>query len=265
MAMAGRRYAFSRRIQRAAAALLLGAGTVAALPSPSGAVITLAVKGSATGYLSNVSLFGGPYSQRGPAGTPGCDATSTTACSPSVELPITGGNPSATDVDGATAQYGPAIIFSAGQMDVSTQGTTGFTGSVTSSASIQNVNKSGQEVFTAAAASSTCTASQAGVSGSTTITNGTLQTSEGDPNVEGDETVVPIAANPPANTSYNGVLEGVGDSFRYVFNEHVRNLDGSITVYAAHLYLLGPTAVGDLFISKSECGVILPAVTALLP
>ncbi len=105
---------------------------------------------------------------------------------------MTGGNLSATDPDGATAQYGPAIIFSAGQMDVSSRGTTGQGGSVTSSTSVQNVNKSGQEVFTASAVSSTCTASQAGVSGSSTITNGTLQVSEGNPNVEGDETVVPV-------------------------------------------------------------------------
>lgn len=259
-----RRYGRSRTA-RALIALLLSAGMVVALPSSSGAVVTLVVKGGATGYLSNISLFGGPYSQRGPAGTPGCDATSTTACSPSVQLPATGGDLSATDPDGATAQYGPAIIFSAGQMDVSTRGTTGPGGSVTSSTSVQNVNKSGQEVFTASAVASSCTASQGGVSGSTTITNGTLQISEGDPNVEGDETIVPIPTNPAPNTSFNGVIEGVGDSFRYVFNEHVRNLDGSITVYAAHLYLLGPTAVGDLFIGKAECGVVPPALSALLP
>ncbi len=61
------------------------------------------------------------------------------------------------------------------------------------------------------------------------------------------------------------MIEGVGDSFRYVFNEHVRNLDGSLTVQAAHLYLLGPTAVGDLFIGTVECGVTLPPVNALVP
>ena len=127
---------------------------------------------------------------------------------------------------------------------------------VNSSANIQGVHTSGQEVFTASAVASRCTASESGVAGSTTIDNGTLQTSEGDPNVEGDETVVRIPMNPAPNTTYEGQIESVGDRFRYVFNEQVIDPnDGSITVHAAHLYLLGPTAVGDLFIGTVECGV----------
>ena len=44
------------------------------------------------------------------------------------------------------------------------------------------------------------------------------------------------------------------DTFRYVFNEQIRNADGSITVNAAHQYVLGPTAVGELIIVQSRCG-----------
>ena len=33
------------------------------------------------------------------------------------------------------------------------------------------------------------------------------------------------------------------------------NPDGSMTVYGAHQRLLGPTAIGDLFIAKSQSGV----------
>jgi hypothetical protein len=154
-----------------------------------------------------------------------------------------------------SAQYGPATIFSSGPLEVSTQGTTGPGGSVTSSANVADVNTSGDEVFTAEAVASTCTATQTGVSCSTTITNGTLRTSEGDPSVEGDDTVVQIPTNPEPNTTYTGQIESVGDDFTYIFNEQVTNPDGSITAYGAHQVLEGPTALGDLFIAKSESGV----------
>lgn len=225
------------------AMLLSGVGQ-----GPARADVT-AVSGSAYGYFSNVSLFGGPAATRGPA--------------PTVTLPAAGSAvPITATAPTGSAQYGPALIFSSGPINVSTQGTTGPAGSVTSSSTISGVNTSGQEVFTAGSVSSTCTATEAGVSGSTTITNGTLQTSEGDPNVDGDETVVVIPTNPAPNTTYNGAIETVGDTFRYVFNEQIVNPDGSLTVNAAHQYLLGPTAVGDLIIGQSRCGVTATPTTA---
>lgn len=219
--------------------LLLGFGEAAAHAD------VTAVKGSAYGYFSRVSLFGGAPADRGPA--------------PTVTLPP-GGSAVPITATAATgdARYGPGIIFTSGPITVSTQGTTGPSGSVTTSTSIQNINTSRVEVFTAAAASSTCTASQAGVSGSTTITNGTLQTSDGNPDVSGDETVVAIPSNPAPNTTYNGTLNSTGDTFRYVFNEQTVNPDGSLTVSAGHLYLIGPTAVGNLLVGQSVCGVTAP-------
>jgi hypothetical protein len=230
------------------------------LASPSSADVP-EVKGSAYGYTSSVSLFGGPYNTRGfgqttctsPNTPPGCAPAS--AESPSVELPPTGGSVSASDPDGATAQYGPAIIFSSGAQEVSSEGTTGPDGSVTTSATVADINRSGDEMFTAVSAASTCTASESGVTALTTITNGVLRTSEGDPNVEGDETFVDIPTNPEPNTFYQARLESVGGNPEWTFNEQVVNPDGSITVYAAHLKLTGPSAFGDLFIGKSECGV----------
>jgi hypothetical protein len=151
-------------------------------------------------------------------------------------------------------------------LNVSTQGTTGASGSVSSSTNIQTVNTSGQEVFTATSVSSTCTASEGAASGSTTINSGTLQTDSGyDANQDGDYTDVgehapvnvTLPANPAPNKSYDGHIH-VGnstDTFRYVFNEQIVNPDGSITVNAAHEYLLGPTSVGDLIIGQSVCGV----------
>ena len=261
------------RIMRLLTLGALGAALFAAVGSPSAADVT-SVSGGATDYLADVSLFGGPSVQRGPVGTPGCDpnlplpgpgGTTSEACNISVTLPSTGGNPTASDPDGALARYAPAIVFSRGAATVSTEGTTGAGGSVTSSADIENINASGQEVFTASRLQSTCTATEDGVTGSTTVTGGTLITSEGDPNVDGDETVVTLPTNPEPNSSTPGVIEGVGDSFTLTLNEQTTNPDGSLTVVGAHLELLGPTAIGDLFIGRVDCGVMATQTTTTQP
>ncbi len=216
-------------------------GALLSVSSPSTADVT-AVRGEAFGFRASVSLFGGPAMPRGPA--------------PIVTLaPNASNSPQTASVAESIVQYGPSIIFSSGPITVNTQGALGPGGSVTSSTDIQNVNRSQQEVFTAARLQSTCTATEAGRSGSTTVTNGRLQTSEGNPNVEGDEVFVNIPANPPPNYTVNGTIETVGDNFQAIFNEQITNPDGSITVYAYHLRLLGPTGVGDVFVGKSECGV----------
>jgi hypothetical protein len=217
---------------------------VGIIQARSAAADVVSLTGSAFGSYANVSLFGGPFDERGP--------------SPAVTLPASGGFEQATQASGSVV-YGPATFFTSGPLDVRTDGTTGPTGSVTSTTSIQSINTSGNEVFTAAEAASSCTASESGVTGSTTITNGTLQVSEGDPGVDGDEVVIAVPVNPAPNTSYDGQLESVGDHFRYVFNEQIVSPDGSLTVNAAHQYLLGPTAVGDLIIGQAVCGVAAAA------
>ncbi len=45
------------------------------------------------------------------------------------------------------------------------------------------------------------------------------------------------------------------DSFHVVFNQHVTNGDGSTTIIGAHMYLDGPTAVGELVVAAATCGV----------
>lgn len=125
---------------------------------PSSADVT-AVSGRATGFLSRMSLFGGPLAERGQPGDPGCDpsqappgpnASQTEGCSPTVTLPPTGAPEpiTATDLDGVRAVYGPGVLFGgrwpqpsafpppSGPITVSTQGMTGPKGSVTSSVSI---------------------------------------------------------------------------------------------------------------------------------
>ena len=228
--------------RRSASALLLAAlaalvgGTLGSV-SPSAGQAG-GPSGGAFGRYTTVALFGGPPGPNGPA--------------PQVTLPSTG---SATPVTATSptgeVRYGPAVLFTSRQIEVSTQGTPG--GTVTSSAKITDVNTSKQEVLTATGLSSTCNASPgAGPTGSTTITGGRLMTSEGNPDTEGDEIYVDVPANPEPNKTYEGKLESVGDTFRYVFNEQVVK-DGSITVNAAHQYLGGPLALGEQILGQVRC------------
>jgi Ca2+-binding RTX toxin-like protein len=227
----------SRRAVALGAVVLVG-GAVLSLSGPSMADVS-AVSGGAFGYSATVSLFNQPPTSVGPQ--------------PTVVLPPAGGGPLTADAASGLAQFGAGIIFSSGPITVSTQGTTGAGGSVTSSASIQNVNMSQTELFTATGVTSTCTASENGSSGSTTITGGSLQTSEGNPQMTGDEVITQISANPAPNTVINAPLQG--ETFQYIFNEQTINPDGSITVNAVHVILLGPASVGDLYIGQSRCGV----------
>jgi hypothetical protein len=261
-----------------------------------------AVSGSATGFRSSVSLFGGPATERGSAGTPGCDLTKpapgpnsnqTEGCSPTVVLPSTGSaSPmTATDADGVRAVYGPAVVFGgrwpyddtlgppSGPITVNTQGTTGPKGSATSSVSISRTPAGstwlppgyksseswpggiGPGPLIADGVSSTCTASEidprtgaATVSGSTTITNGLLGLTT---NQDGFALLVePMPMHPrPNDGPHHGVLTSVGDSYDVFYNEQDVSVPGSITVTAIHMKLLGPIAVGDLYIGISRCGV----------
>jgi hypothetical protein len=62
-----------------------------------------------------------------------------------------------------------------------------------------------------------------------------------------------VPAHPAPNHTVTGTTSN-GDSFRAVFNEQAIDADGTITVVAVHLYLLGPTAVGDVVIAESHAG-----------
>jgi len=176
-----------------------------------------------------------------------------------VTLPATGSpTPITATVAAGDARYGPGIFFTSGAITVSTEGTTSPK-SVTSSTKVAGTNTSKVEVLTATEVSSTCKADSSGVTGSTTITGGKLQTNDGKPDVDGDETVVPVPANPPPNTSFDGTLNSVGDTYRFVVNEQITKPDGSIIVNAAHQYANGPTAKGELVIGQSRCATTATA------
>ncbi len=221
--------------------LALAAG-VFAFSGSSSADVT-AVKGSAYGYYANVSLFGGAASPRGPA--------------PTVTLaPDAANSPQDAHVDSADAVYGPAVIFRSGRIDVHTEGALGPAGYVTSSSKVQGhpdrASRPGPLLYDGI--ESTCTADANGLNASTTITNGVVETKY-DPQTQEPVQTQPVPANPPPGHSVEGTLDHVGDRFRIVFNEQTRNPDGTLTVNGAHMYLIGPIAVGDLIVGQSICGM----------
>ena len=205
--------------------------------------------GSACGFLTNIALFGGPPSLRGCGQTvpPGDERSA----SPSVTLPPEGSGTAVTaeDDSGAVAQYGPAIVFGgkhpddvSGPMKVSTRGKR----SVTSSAEVKDFSAG---PVTADSVRSTCTASSAGTKGSTTISRGVLVLAT---DAEGNPTrSEKLPSRPPANYTRRGV-NSAGDKFRAVINEQKVGRDGTITVTAVHLYLLGPTAKGDVVVAQAK-------------
>lgn len=179
---------------------------------------------------------------------------------PAVTLPAGGSSTtiSASDSDGAQAKYGPATIFGgpfptdpnlpdppSGSLSVSTGGVS----TVTSTAIANNV---GPQQFTATQVIGRCTATATSTSRTTTISGGKVATST---DANGDTlTSVNVPSVPPVNYTVHGTINHVGDSFRIVFNEHVTDADGSVTVNAAHMYLQGPFALGDMVIAQATCG-----------
>jgi hypothetical protein len=128
---------------------------------------------------------------------------------------------------------------------------------VKSSASVADV---GPGPLVATTLGSTCSATSSGATGSATVTGGKLTISEGtNLDSDADDTVVNLPANPGANATFTGKIETVGDTFRLVLNEQTTSA-GGITVNAAHIFLLGPTAVGDVIIGQSRCGATTSAV-----
>lgn len=100
----------------------------------------------------------------------------------------------------------------------------------------------------------TCPRSGATTQVTVQISNGYVETST-DPQTGAVTGTQTIPANPSPGTQISGTLNHIGDSFHVIFNEQSTNADGSRTVIGAHMYLTGPTAVGDLVIAGATCGV----------
>ncbi|HEX4725899.1 MAG TPA: choice-of-anchor P family protein [Pseudonocardiaceae bacterium] len=124
------------------------------------------------------------------------------------------------------------------------------TGAVTATASTADVGlpllKALGRVYAKVIAAK-CVATQSGESGSATLTDakfGSLGT---------------LAVNPAPNTTVTVTLPVVGHVATLILNEQIDNADGSLTVNAVHLHLLGGHGVGalgtgDVIISSATCG-----------
>ncbi|HEX2699052.1 MAG TPA: Calx-beta domain-containing protein [Acidimicrobiales bacterium] len=242
------------------------------------------MKGSACSYSVNVGLFGGPQSLKG------CGsgvATTNVGYSPQVSLPASGSATAitASDIDGAKAQYGPAVIHggiwplnvasptASGPQYASTQGTP-ESGTVTSSADItlktppyptvpcetgysppcEDPGGFGPPPVWGDSVHAECTATESSVTGSSTFSNSFIASATDADGAPLPSAIEPIPDNPPANYTRHGVITNVGDVFTVVINEQIPNADGSLTVNAVHMYLFGPVAVGEVIRGQVTCG-----------
>jgi hypothetical protein len=184
-----------------------------------------AVSGSAFGERVTVTTLLGSVVNSGPT--------------PTVTLPGAG---SATPVTASTATVS-TLVLNTGVLNVSTQGTPGPSGSVTSSAEVTNpsVGLAVLNVLTASAVRSSCVSNEAGSTGTTTIAG---------LNLLGVATTVATAPNTTVNVAGVGILH---------VNEQI--VTGSapssgITVNALRLEInAGPLGNGNIIIGQSVCGV----------
>lgn len=209
------------------------------------------VTGSAYGFSASLSLFDSPPVEREPV--------------PLVTLPPEGSPEpiTATDPEGELAQYGPAVIVEATAITVSTEGTTGGNGAVTSSATVEFDDDREEQLdpFNADGLFATCTASEGGSTGSVTLEAATLVTST-DPDTGEPVETIDLPTNPAPNTTFGGTIDYVGDTFRIVLNEQITEGD-TLTVNAVHYYLgqnqegesVDGEARGEAVFGQTVCGV----------
>ncbi|MHB1535250.1 MAG: hypothetical protein ACYC1D_11725 [Acidimicrobiales bacterium] len=258
----------------AALAALTTFGVMTMMSSGTAGAAITSVTGSAYGYYSSISLFGGPFFKCGIS-----FSTPPPPCpNPVVTLPAGGSvTPVTASLPSEDLTYGPAHIFDSGPINISTQGAPGPFGTVTSSTSIQgcttavyngcNVGQIYAGPFTATSVSSTCTANGGTPVGSTTIVGGLLAespTGGGFGLTPGPPIVVPT--NPPPNYTVKAFFPDTGKQYTYVFNQQIVNPNGSLTVNAAHEYLNagGVGANGDLIFGQSVCGATPVTIADLL-
>lgn len=160
---------------------------------------------------------------------------------PTVTLPAAG---SATALTNTLASVTSPVLRT-GVLNVSTQGTLGPSGSVTSSASVANPNVGipvlAPNVLTATAVSSTCTSNETGSTGSATIAG---------------LTVAGIAGTIATTPNTTVTIAGVGTL--HVNEQIVTGTAPStaITVNALRLVInAGPLGGGEIIIGQSVCGV----------
>jgi hypothetical protein len=239
------------RIVKAAGVAGALASVALAAPAQAGSPV-----GAACAYRSSVSLFGAPPTVRGCGQTtPPGDAAS---ASPDVALPP-GGSATplvAVDTNGARAVYDVAVLFGGRFVADNTVPPSGMllaqTVGTTAVQSVALATSVGPQPFYARSVLATCTASPAGKVLIAQLTDAVVVTSTdrfGNP-----RTSASVPKTPPVNYTVPYIINNVNDHGVMVFNERIDNADGSTTLNAAHMYLQGPHAVGDMVIAQARCG-----------
>ncbi len=164
-------------------------------------------------------------------------------------VPITAGPFAAASTDGPTEDsLASAAVPGVVSVGVITTSATldGSTGQVDSRASTADVAVgvlAPTAVVTAKVVEATCTATQQGMTGTSTLAGVDLGP------------LGPVDASPAPNTV---VQVGSPPIASITFNEQVDNLDGSLTVNAIHVRLLGgalsSVGTGDVIVSQARCG-----------
>ena len=227
--------------------MLLSVSVLTSVGQGSAHADVTAVSGSAFGYYTSAGFsFCENTNPPSPEPPPGClSPVETNGPEPTVTLPSTGGFETAS-IPSASASTGPAVFFESGPITVTTQGETGPSGYSTSSVSIIQ-DKAGVDPFYFSTIDSTCTSNGSATTASTTFTGAVINLGEGN--------AVVVPDNPAPNTEYRGTIDGVNDHFRIVLNEQVVTSD-SITVNAMHMYMVGPTAYGEVIVGQAHCDVV---------
>ncbi len=195
-----------------------------------------AVSGSAFGEHVDINAGGG-HVVSGPA--------------PTVTLPATGGNVSASLPSILVPPAGPIGIFvtSTGPLTAHSQGSIGAGGFASSSASLTGVSTLGGTFTAPAVVSSSCSSDTFGSFGSTSLGADAML-------VVTPQQTVALPSNPTPNLTFEGT-GGNGDTFTAIFNEQLISTSGvgdsSITVNAVHLILHGPQATGNITLAQSHC------------
>jgi len=248
-------------------------GGVLAVTTAAPAHAATANVGYACALWSNVSLFDGPYGSQG-CGTQTSTYATANSAAPSVTLPSSGAYTALTDSDGAKLVYGPAVIVSSpydandntyntGSLNVYTYATSTNTyGGATSRALGPSpfwtkTPTSWQPASSEGYAKATCSSTSTSNNASVEIKNGVVDTKL-DPDTGYPVSQVLVPNNPAPGYRVDFTIDTVSpDEKGYiVFNERVVNADGSMTTNAAHMYMLGPIAKGEVIYSQVRCGHI---------
>jgi hypothetical protein len=202
-------------------------GLMAAAALFAGALPASAAPGDGSAYVAsvNVTLLGAPAISVGPLAPSNTDGP-------------TSANLVSIGVPGVVSA---GVVTSEATRDDAT-------GVVHAAASLADVNIGLAGLGTVGAIQVVCDATQAGVTGSTSLANVNLLG-------------VSIPVNPAPNTGINVPAGPIPPPLvSIIFNEQIANPDGSLTVNGIHIKLNALIGTGDVILGHAQCGPAAPPI-----